>query len=177
MPERVRAGGSGAPARRSLRAPENAGPDRAARWPAPRSSLSSPGIEPALQQHRRRGAIDSLPGLAAVHALLTQSTLSLASSQPFVAQLDGQARCMRQIRGKAPRLSRLRPFGAVQPARDAHDEYFDLLAFCEFLQGGHEFSQIASVEVWPGMREQPELIGHGHSDAHFAQINADGAHD
>lgn len=147
-------------------------------WIRPLSRLvfEAAPIEPGLQEHRGRGAVDSLLPPPRIRPALTEPARRFDGGEPLVDELDGEARDLGDGARKSPRLSRRISLFPAHIEGQADEEALDFLFLGDARDLGEEFFAVAGIERRPRMREHPELVRDGEANASLAVIEGGNTH-
>jgi hypothetical protein len=139
---------------------------------------NAPGarIQPGLKHHRGRSAVDPLPSLTVIQPLAAQSSPGFLRAEPFIDELDGQAGALLELLTESTGAPRRGALATIQAAREAQDEAADVLLVRQCRERIEHARRVSSVEITARVGDQAELVGHGHPDAYFSEVDSSGAH-
>lgn len=135
-----------------------------------------PTVEPALEQQRGRGAIDTTPLLARVEPLRTQARGRLPGREPFIIQLHPRGRRLRELFGEGADSASGGAFAALELARQPQHEHVELFGALQLLQLLQQGRLVAAIEKRAGVGQQAELIGDGQADPNGSQVDRSRTH-
>jgi hypothetical protein len=112
------------------------------------------GIQPCLEQHCGRGAVDALSRLPLTETLFAQAALRFHGGESFVDELHLAPRALSQSFGKAPRARRRRTLSPAQVDRQPDEENSHLFIVGEARQRVDQSAGVFPGQMRPWVRHE-----------------------